>query len=276
MTMKDDRGFPTISIVMPCWNTVDYIERSIRSVVEQDYSNIELFIKDGGSTDGTVDIIKHYAKKYPQIIKWVSSKDKGQTDAINYGLEKVKGEIMTYLNADDIYKPGSLKKVADFFIKNPDKMWVFGKCDIIDGDDKEIRRWITNYKNFWLQNYSYYTLLILNYISQMTVFWRREAYKKVGKFDVQQKYVMDYEYWLRLGERFKPGFIPEYIASFRIVPTTKSSTGFIKQFNDEYSVSKRHTKNPIILFLHWLHFKMIITVYSIMKLLNSLKFAQIR
>lgn len=269
--MKNQNNLPTISIVMPCWNTVDYIERSIRSVVEQDYPNVELFIKDGGSTDGTVDIIKHYAKKYPKIVKWVSNKDKGQTDAINYGLERVKGEIMTYLNADDVYKPGVLKKIAYFFTTHPDKMWVFGKCDIIDGDDKGIRKWITNYKNFWLQNYSYYTLLILNYISQMTVFWKREAYKKVGKFDVQQKYVMDYEYWLRLGEKFKPGFIPEYIASFRIVPTTKSSTGFIKQFHDEYAVSKRHTSNSVILFLHWLHFKMIITIYFVMRFLNRFK-----
>ena len=95
---------PRISIVMPCLNCVDYIERSIRSCVEQDYQNIELFIKDGGSTDGTVDVIKFYAQKYPKIIKWISVKDKGQSDAINFGMKKVSGEICTYLNADDVYK----------------------------------------------------------------------------------------------------------------------------------------------------------------------------
>ena len=176
-------NFPKISIVMPSYNTVDYIERSIRSVVEQDYKNIELFIKDGGSTDGTVEIIKHYADKYPKLIRWVSDNDKGQTNAINIGMRRVNGDILTYLNSDDIYKKGALKEVAEFFLKNPKIMWAYGKADIIDWDDKIIRRWITAYKNFWLRGYSYTTLLILNYISQMACFWRKEAAKDVGEFE---------------------------------------------------------------------------------------------
>lgn len=267
--MKPTSVLPKISVVMPSFNSVDFIERSIRSVVEQDYSNTELFIKDGGSDDGTIEIIKRYSKKYPRIIKWQSRKDKGQTDAINIGMKKISGDILTYLNADDVYMEGSLKKVGEYFHKNPKTMWVYGKCNIIDGYDKEIRPWITQYKNFWMRNYSYITLLVLNYISQMGVFWRKEASEKIGSFDSIQHYVMDYDYWLRLGEKYKPGFINEYLASFRIVPQTKSSTGFIKQFQDEYKIAKKHTENSLILALHTLHNKLIIFVYSLLRMANS-------
>lgn len=260
-----------ISIVMPCWNTVEFIERSIRSVVEQDYDNVELIIQDGLSQDGTVEIIKAYAKKYPKKIKWVSEKDKGQADAINQGMKKVTGDIVTYLNADDVYKPGTLKTIADYFEKHPNTMWVYGKCDIIDGDDKEIRGWITAYKNFWLTTYSYSTLLILNYISQMACFWRKEAAKEVGEFDVNQYLVLDYDYWLRLGKRYPAGVIHKYLASFRITANNKSSVGFLKQFKDEYNVAKRFTNNPIIQFLHYLNYVGVISIYTVLRYMNKLK-----
>ncbi len=253
---------------MPSFNSVDYIERSIRSIVEQDYENVELLIKDGGSTDGTLDIIKHYSQKYPRIIKWISGKDKGQTNAINIGMRKVNGDILTYLNSDDVYKKRALKEVAEFFLKNPKIMWAYGKADIIDWDDKPIRRWITVYKNFWLRGYSYTTLLILNYISQMACFWRKEAAKDVGEFDEDQNFVMDYDYWLRLGDKFKAGVINEYLGSFRIVPSTKSSTGFVSQFKDEYEVAKKRTKNSLILSLHKIHYQLIILIYYILKILT--------
>lgn len=254
---------------MPCFNTVDYIERSIRSVVEQDYKNIELFIKDGGSNDGTLDIIKFYAKKYPDIIKWVSRKDKGQADAINFGMNKVQGDILTYLNADDVYKKGVFKEVAKYFTENPGVMWAYGKADIIDMDDKKIRGWVTAYKNFWLKNYSYTTLLILNYISQMACFWRKESTNQIGEFDIKQHYVMDYDYWLRLGEKFKAGVINKYLASFRITPENKSTLGFVKQFKDEFDVAKRYTNNSIIIFLHNLHYIFIIVAYLILKIVRD-------
>ncbi len=261
-------NLPKISIVMPVFNTVDFIERSIRSVVEQNYPNFELYIKDGGSNDGTVDIIKFYAKKYPKIIKWSSNSDKGQTDAINIGMSKVSGDILTYLNGDDVYKKDALKEVGNFFTNNPDVFWVYGKCDIINGDDEPIRSYITSYKNFWLRKYSYNTLLILNYISQMGSFWRKEAAKETGKFDPKQHYVMDYDYWLRLGKKYNAKVIDKYLGSFRIVPTTKSSTGFVKQFHDEYEVAKRYTNSNLIIFLHKVHYSLIILAYSLLKLMQ--------
>ncbi len=262
-------NLPRIAIVMPCLNSVDYIERSIRSIIEQDYKNIELFIKDAGSTDGTLEIIRHYAKKYPRFIRWISEKDKGQAEAINIGMKKVNGDILTHLNADDVYKAGALRKVSEYFMKNPDVMWAYGKADIINANDKEIRRWITVYKNFWLKNYSYNTLLVLNYISQMACFWRKEAAKEVGELDVTQYFVIDYDYWLRLGKKYRAGVINEYLSSFRITHLNKSSLGFIRQFRDEFNVAKRFTNNNLILFLHLLHYNLIIFIYSILKIIRN-------
>lgn len=267
---------PRISIVMPSLNTVNYIERAIRSVVNQKYPELELIIKDGGSVDGTLEIIKFYAIKYPKIIKWTSKKDKGQADAINKGMKDSSGDIIGYLNSDDVYKEGALKIVADYFKRHPEKMWAYGKCDIINGDDKKIRTWITSYKNFWLRNYSYTTLLILNYISQMGVFWRREAWRNVGNLDIKQHYVMDYDYWLKLGRKYNAGVINKYLGSFRIVPATKSSTGFVSQFQDEFQVSKKYTDNVLILNLHSLHYKLIILIYTVIRLLNRIKEYAIR
>ena len=111
--------------------------------------------------------------------------------------------------------------------------------------------------------------MVLNYISQMACFWRKEAAKEVGKFDRDEHYVMDYDYWLRLGQKFKAGVLDLYLASFRIVPTAKSATGFINQFQDEYEVAKKYTRNSVIIFLHNLHYKLIIFIYYILKVLQN-------
>lgn len=259
-----------ISVVMPSFNGVNYIERAIKSVVTQDYPNFELFIKDGGSKDGSVEVIKHYAKKYPKKIKWISEKDQGQSSALNLGISKVNGDIIAWLNCDDVYKPGTFKVVAKYFSNNPDKMWAFGKCDIIDSEDREIRKLITEYKNFWLKRYSYNSLLVLNFISQMGVFWRKEI-KKTSLLDPKQFYVMDYDNWLRLGKKYNPGFIDRYLASFRIIPSSKSSTGFVKQFQDELEVSKKYTDSSLIIFLHTLHIRFITIVYLLLRFLNKMK-----
>lgn len=258
-----------ISIIMPSYNCVGFIERAIRSVVEQNYKNLELFIKDGGSNDGTLEVIKFYSKKCPKKIQWISKSDKGQADAINYGITQVSGDVIGWLNCDDIYKPGAIKTVAQYFNSHPVIKWAYGKCDIIDSDDKEIRNWITSYKNFWLKHYNYQILLTLNFISQMGVFWRRDIVNKKELLDPKQFYVMDYDNWLRFGKFHKPGFINEYLASFRIIPSSKSSNGFVTQFRDELNVAKKYTNNKIIIFFHYLHVKVITIVYLILNFLDK-------
>src|SRR3989344_882536 len=172
---------PKISIITPSFNQGRYVERTISSVIEQGYPNLEYIIVDGGSTDETIGILKRYGSR----LRWISEKE-------------------------------ALNRVADFFRDNPSKMWLLGRCRIIDENDREVRRAITFYKNFWLNRYSYNTLLITNFISQPAVFLRRGLIEELGLFNVAHHRVMDYEYWLKAGRKYSPGIINEYLAKFRV------------------------------------------------------------
>lgn len=256
--------YPKISIITPTFNQAKFIERTIKSVLAQKYPNLEYIIMDGGSTDGTVQILKEYDSK----IIWRSEKDKGQANAINKGLKLATGDILAYLNSDDTYENGVLLKVAQFYGNNPEKKWFFGKCRIINENDREIRQWITAYKNLFLRRYSYQLLLILDYISQPAVFWTRGAMNEVGFFDESQYYEMDYEYWLRIGKEHRPGFINDYLADFRIHTESKTGNKFVKHYWQELEVAKTYTSNPLLLFLHFLNFLSIIGSYSLLSLLK--------
>lgn len=258
--------YPKISIVTPTLNQVDFIERTVRSVLEQGYPNLEYIVVDGGSTDGTLDILRDYKSK----LILISKKDKGQTSAINKGLRIATGEIVAYLNSDDVYLKDSLFKVAKAFIDKPEALWISGRCKIIDEEDKEIRQGITSYKNFWLNHYNYFVLLVLNFISQPATFWKSQVIKDLDYLDESLYYVMDYEYWLRIGKKYKPYILKDYLAGFRIQRKSKSILGFQKEFLEEYSVARRYTKSNLTLFLHRLHYYLLIFgPYSLLSLLKT-------
>jgi glycosyltransferase involved in cell wall biosynthesis len=193
-----------ISIVIPSHNAARFIDETIQSILKQRYPNVECIVVDGGSNDGTLDILKRYEGR----IRWISEKDEGQSDAINKGLRLASGDINAYICADDIYEAGCFQKVADFFGKNPHVMWAYGKCRVIDEDGSEIHRPIISYFDSWRRRYSYNRLLMIDFIPQPAVFWRKELVHKIGLFDINEHLAMDYEYWLRAGARYDPGFIP--------------------------------------------------------------------
>jgi len=252
-----------ISIITPSFNQVRFIERTIRSVLEQNYSDLEYIVMDGGSTDGTLEILKKYSSR----IIWNSEKDSGQSAAINKGLRLATGEIVAYLNSDDAYEPGALRKVADFFKNNPDQTWVYGKCKIIDENDREIRKLITCYKNSLLKRYSYKKLLAENFISQPATFWRKELLDEIGYFSEEENFCMDYEFWLRLGEKYEAGIIDEYLANFRYYATSKSGNVNKKQFQDELRLAKKYGKDyPRSIVLHQINYYKITLIYKILNL----------
>jgi len=221
---------------------------------------------DGGSTDGTVEILK----KYSDQIIWKSEKDDGQSDAINKGLKMATGDIVAYLNSDDTYEPGAFQNVAKFFQNNPDKKWVYGKCKIIDENDREIRRPITWYKNFLLKKYSYTKLLSENFISQPATFWKRALLNEVGYFNVKEHFCMDYEYWLRIGQKYPAGVIPEYLANFRYHTNSKSGGVNKKQFEDELRLTKKFgVDHSLSIFLHRVNYYKITGVYWILNLFKK-------
>lgn len=253
-----------VSIITPSYNQASYIEQTIKSVLEQDYKNIEYIIMDGGSTDGTVEILKKYSDK----IIWRSEKDKGQSDGINKGLRLATGEIVAFINSDDTYEPGAIRKVVNFFNKNKEAKWVFGKCHIIDENGKEIRKFITSYKNFWLNFLNYFWLLALNPISQPATFWKRQIHSEEGYFDKDLHYAMDYDFWLRIGRRNDFHYLPKYLASFRWHTQSKGGMVYEKQFKEEYDLAKKYAKKIGRIFPVWLH-KLnelaIISIYRIIK-----------
>ncbi len=260
---------PKISIITPSYNQAEFIERTILSVLKQDYPNLEYIIMDGGSTDGTIEILK----KYSDHIIWKSEKDNGQSDAINKGLKMATGDIVAYLNSDDTYKPSALRKVADFFKKNPEKFWVYGKCKIINKNDEEIRKPITWYKNFLLRKYSYAKLLTENFISQPATFWKREIHAKRGFFDENEHLCMDYEFWLRIGQKYPAGVIDNYLANFRYYPNSKSGSVNKKQFQDELRLAKKYGgKYPASLFLHKFNYYKITTIYEALSKIKKNKY----
>lgn len=244
---------PKISIVIPSYNKADYIEYTLQSIVDQKYPNLEVIIQDGGSTDGTLEKIKAFRCKCPEIIKLVSKKDNGQVDAINKGCRKATGEIIAYINADDVLKDGTLLLIAESFSNDPDCLWITGFGDIIDDSGKVVSSLVTKYKNLLLQWNNYQILLIVNYITQPATFITRKAYEELGPFTGTTKYVMEYALWLKIGKVKMPKVIKRNLASFRLTTDNISSTSFKELLAFDYQIAKMHTDNPLILWFHLLN-----------------------
>jgi len=249
---------PSITILTPSFNQGIYIERTIQSVLRQDYPNLEYFILDGGSTDETLDILK----KYDRYINWVSEADGGQSNAINKGIRKTKGDIIGIINSDDTYEKGALVSVGDYFANYQEALWVTGKCRTINDRDVEIRKAVTLYKNIMLRLKSHNVLLVLNYISQPATFLRRNVIDLIGLLDENINYTMDYDYWLRIWKHKEPGFIDRYLANFRLHSHSKSGTTAHLQFDEQLAVAKRYSNSKTLLALHSLHNKLATKIYK--------------
>lgn len=244
---------PKISIVIPSYNKVKYIKKTLDSIIDQNYKNFEVIIQDGGSTDGSLEVIKKYVKKYPSLMSYVSKKDGGQLDAINTGIKKAKGEIVTFINADDVYTKDAFESVAGHYMENPDALWFAGRGVVIDENDNEIAKPVTWYKSLLLGLNSYHLLLVTNYHMQPSVFLTKRAFKKYGLFTGTKFAVMEYDTWLKIGKDQMPVIINKVLTRFRLEKDTKTSTNANKLLTEDEKIVKKYTKNSLILFLHILH-----------------------
>ncbi len=241
---------PKISIITPSFNQAKYIEDTIRSVLRQNYPYLEYIVIDGGSSDGTLAILQKYTGK----LTWISEKDKGQSDAINKGLSLISGDIVGYLNSDDILEENCLELVGNFFVSNPDFHWVCGKCGIIGANGEKSRNFVTSYKNIFLKYLRFPSMLfILNYISQPATFWRRDIIKNIGFFAYSYHFSMDYDYWLRIFTKYRLGFIDKYLSSFRIHKSSKGSRSLVHQQAESLQIVRKYTSQRFFLILHVLH-----------------------
>jgi glycosyltransferase involved in cell wall biosynthesis len=198
---------PTVSIVTPSFNQARFLEATMRSVLEQDYPKIEYIVIDGGSTDGSVDIIKDYDD---QLTYWVSETDQGQTDAINKGFARTTGEILAWLNSDDTYEPGALAEAVAFFQKNLEVGMVYGDANFIDAEGRVIGRF--NAQQTSLRRLQRGGV----YIPQQSAFWRANLWRQVGPLDPSFYFAMDYDLWVRLARITDIRYTPQLWANFRL------------------------------------------------------------
>ena len=216
-----------ISIITPSFNQAPFIGQTIDSVLSQQGDfEIDYRVVDGGSTDGTIDILKSYGDR----LVWTSERDNGQVDAINKGLLLATGDVVSWLNSDDVLLPGALARIVTAFAQHPEAEWVHGRCKIIDEHGRPIRGWIEAYKHRRCLHYTLESFLMENFVSQMTVYWRRSA--NIGLLATNLTYAFDYEIELRLAHRGDPVYIPEPIACFRWYETTKSANGYVVQMTE--------------------------------------------
>jgi glycosyltransferase involved in cell wall biosynthesis len=218
-----------VSVVTPSFNQGRFIERTLRSVATQSGSRIDHMVVDGGSTDDTVDVLK----TFDGTIRWVSESDKGQTDAVNKGIRSTDGEIIGWLNSDDIYYPDAVSRVVAFFNAHPEIDVVYGMADHIDQDDKAFEAYPSEPWNFE-------RLKDTCFICQPATFFRRRVVEKYGLLDDALHYCMDYEFWLRLGKAgVLFGYLEDKLAGSRLYAENKTLGSRIKVHAEINDVLKK-------------------------------------
>lgn len=226
-----------ISVITPNFNGAAYLDRCLSSILSQREHDVDLecIVVDGASTDDSLGIIEGYG---PRIDHVVSEKDNGPASAINKGFRLATGDLIAWLNADDWYTPGALRRVVDAFASHPEHALGFGRCLIVDEQDQEIRRGITRFKEAFFPVSSRFTIQSINYISQPAMFFRREAFMRAGPLREDLKAAWDYDLTLRLwrqGGGFRIDGPP--LAAFRWHAGSISGQHFRRQFKEEFDVA---------------------------------------
>lgn len=205
---------PKISIVTPSYNQAKYLEETMCSILDQNYPNLEYLVMDGGSNDGSVEVIKKYQSK---LAHWQSAPDGGQAAAVREGMKRATGDIMAWLNSDDLLMPGSLHHVADYFARHPEVDLVYGNRIVINEKSYDVGRWV-------LPAHDGELLMWADFIPQETMFWRRGIYEKIGGMDSAFQFALDWDILLRFqkaGARMVR--LPYFLGAFRIHSEQKNA-----------------------------------------------------
>jgi GT2 family glycosyltransferase len=208
---------PLVSIVTPSFNQARFIEETIRSVLAQDYPRLEYLIVDGGSTDGSAEIIRRYAHENPERIPWwVSERDAGQTDAINKGFARARGEILAWLNSDDTYYPQAVSEAVAFLQAHLEAGMVYGDADLVDESGGVLGRFPAAQTDYRRLRQGYV------HIPQQAAFFRASLWRRVGPLDPTFYFAMDYDLWVRLSRLAPLVYHPRRWAAFRLHHSGKS------------------------------------------------------
>ena len=214
MAPRDGAGalmLPLVTVVTPSYNQGRFIRETIESVLTQNYPRVEYLVLDGGSTDSTISVLQEYSGR----LAWVSEPDGGQASAVNAGWRRGTGEILAWLNSDDVYLPGAIGAAVSHFLAHPDTDVVYGEAYHTDEQGRVLARYPT-------EAFVWDRLKDTCFISQPTVFMRRSAVARVGYLDEALHFCMDYDLWIRLGRSCRFACLPEYLALSRLHAATKT------------------------------------------------------
>ena len=204
---------PVVSIVTPSFNQAPFLEQAMLSVLEQDYPQTEYIVVDGGSSDGSQEIIKRYDER---LAWWTSEPDDGQTDAINKGFARATGDIMAYLNSDDLYRPGAVKEAVDYLVTHPEIGMVYGDADYIDENGTVIGRFAAAQTDYKRLRRGYV------HIPQQAAFFRADLWRRVGPLDPSFQFAMDYDLWVRISALAPIHYVRRPWAAFRLHDQAKT------------------------------------------------------
>jgi hypothetical protein len=241
---------PRVSVITPSYNQARFLERTIRSVTDQGYANLEYIVIDGGSTDGSVDIIRRYADR---LAFWVSESDGGQANAVNKGMARVTGDVVGWVNSDDFYYPGAIHAAVDAFAADPTLGFVYGRGVRVDEHDRVIDSFAFT-RPFDVNTLAYG----VDYILQPTVFMRRGALAAVDPIDPTLQWTLDWDLWIRLGRKFPARLIDHDTAASREYAATKTSKGGFERLAEIQRIVRRHTGDEVSVgFLNYLMFTLL-------------------
>ncbi|MFN3490933.1 MAG: glycosyltransferase family 2 protein [Anaerolineales bacterium] len=219
---------PLVSIVTPSFNQAEFLEKTIQSVLMQDYPYIEYIVIDGGSSDGSVEVIKKYQDK---IKHWVSEPDKGQTEAINKGFAKAAGDILAWLNSDDTYTPKAVGEAVKYLIENPNVAMVYADCNFIDEHDNVIGKFNAKQTNYKLLREGFV------HIPQQTMFFRKKYWSEL---DPSFYFAMDYDLWTRIAKQAEIKYLQGNVwANFRIHTSSKTNVNDMRGWDEMLRVHYR-------------------------------------
>lgn len=256
-----------VSVVTPSYNQAPFIERTIRSVLEQrgDFQ-LDYQVMDGGSNDGTLEVLRRYDGR----VRWVSEPDRGQAHALNKGFATATGDVLAWLNSDDVYAPGAVD-AAVRALRETGARWCFGDCDIVDEHDRPVRSAIARYKSWVSRRYSRRRLVGRNFIPQPAVFFRRDLLEEVRGVDESLRYAMDYDLWLRFARVAEPAFVPRVLARFRWQERSITASGYAAGAWECFGVARRRAEGRERLALpqHLAHVAAEVAVYRALDLVRS-------
>lgn len=234
------------SIVVPCFNGMPYLPETLRSILAAaEGEDVEIIVQDSCSTDGSAEAAREILGADRVFVE----KDAGQADAVNRGWRRSTGDVLAWINADDLYAPAAFRAVREAFESRPDARWCAGYFHMIDERGREIRLLHKHFKHLLLRHFSHTLLLIDNPIAQMSVFIRRELWQQAGDCALGW-WAFDYDYWIRLSKLARPLVIRRELAAFRWHPVSFTGRDPGKLFGQELEICFTHTRNPLIRLLH--------------------------